>query len=107
MIKITFVTADGVEHVAEGRPGLSLMETARSANVPGILAECGGACSCSTCHVYVDPGWVGQLPEKEEMEADLLDFAFEPDEVTSRLSCQVTLTEALDGIKVRVPAQQG
>ncbi|MBY6200988.1 2Fe-2S iron-sulfur cluster binding domain-containing protein [Maritalea mobilis] len=107
MIKITFITADGAEHVTEGRAGLSLMEVARMADVPGILAECGGACSCSTCHVHVDPGWVAQLPEKDEMEADLLDFASDVDEATSRLSCQITVTVDMDGLRVSIPAEQG
>lgn len=106
MIKIVFVTPDGVELPVEGREGLSLMEAARAADVPGILAECGGACSCSTCHVYVDKSWVGRLSPMAEDEADLVDFAFEPDPETSRLSCQIKLTPDLDGLRVTVPAQQ-
>ena len=106
MIKIVFVTPDGAELPVEGREGLSLMEVARAADVPGILAECGGACSCSTCHVYVDKAWVGRLPPMAEDEADLVDFAFEPDPETSRLSCQIKLTPDLDGLRVTVPAQQ-
>lgn len=107
MIKITFTTADGAEITTEANPGLTLMEAARDANVPGIIAECGGSCSCSTCHVYIDPEWVDRLPPKEEQEADLLDFAWEADETRSRLSCQITLTEEDDGLRVEVPAQQG
>ncbi|MEC3862432.1 2Fe-2S iron-sulfur cluster-binding protein [Mesobacterium sp. TK19101] len=107
MIKLSFVTSDGQEITTTARAGISLMEAARAANIPGILAECGGACSCSTCHVYVDRDWIGKLPGKAEDEADLLDFAFEPDEETSRLSCQVTLTPELDGMRVMVPERQG
>ena len=107
MIAITFVTPEGTEIAVNGKPGLSLMEAARAADVPGIVAECGGSCSCSTCHVYVDPDWVGALASPEELETDLLDFAWEPDPDRSRLSCQIVLTEALDGLRVTVPAQQG
>lgn len=107
MVTITFITADGQEIAAQAQPGLSAMEAARNADVPGILAECGGACACSTCHVYVDADWVGKLPEKEGMEADLLDFAWEPDEERSRLSCQIKITQDMDGLRLTVPAQQG
>ncbi|MCB1397282.1 MAG: 2Fe-2S iron-sulfur cluster binding domain-containing protein [Rhodobacter sp.] len=107
MITVTFTAPDGAEIAASARPGLTLMEAARDACVPGILAECGGACSCSTCHVYIDPAWTAKLPEAEEMEVDLLDFAVEVDPETSRLSCQITLTPELDGLRVRVPARQG
>lgn len=107
MINVTFITAEGREIATEAREGLTLMEAARAANVPGILAECGGACSCSTCHVYVARDWVGKLAPKSDDEADLLDFAYEPDAETSRLSCQVTLSADLDGLRVTVPLQQG
>ncbi|WP_102225351.1 2Fe-2S iron-sulfur cluster-binding protein [Acidimangrovimonas sediminis] len=107
MPRITFVTADGQEITADATPGLSLMETARAAAIPGILAECGGACSCSTCHVYVDPSWYDRLPAMKEMEADLLDFAWEPHPDRSRLSCQIDVSEDMDGLRVTLPAQQG
>ena len=107
MVSLTFITADGAELSVEGRPGMSLMEAARSAAVPGIEAECGGACSCATCHVYVSQGWVNRLPSPEAMETELLEFAWEPDAEKSRLSCQITITEELDGLTVSVPAQQG
>lgn len=82
------------------------MEGARAANIPGIEADCGGACACSTCHVYVDPDWVEQVPEKDEMEEDMLDFAYQPDPKTSRLTCQITVTDALDGLVVLMPERQ-
>ena len=107
MPKIIFTTASGSVTEVEATCGLSVMEAARNANIEGILAECGGACSCSTCHVYVAPDWVAKLTPAEEMETDLLDFAFEPDADRSRLACQLTVTEALDGLQVTIPAQQG
>ena len=107
MTKITFISPEGVETEVEASNGLSVMEAARAANIDGIVAECGGSCSCSTCHVYVDPAWMEKLDAPDEMEADLLDFAWEPDPARSRLSCQITVTEAIDGLRVTVPAQQG
>ncbi len=107
MISLTFIAPDGTRIETEARPGMTLMEAGRNASVPGILAECGGACSCSTCHVYVDSAWTDRLPEPSEMETDLLDFAWEPDPERSRLSCQIMLKEELDGMLVTVPAQQG
>lgn len=107
MVAVTFITTDGTEMNVDARPGLSLMEAARAADVPGIVAECGGSCSCSTCHVYVAPEWVGKLKHADDMETDLLDFAWEPNAETSRLSCQITVTDDLNGMRVTVPAQQG
>jgi len=86
--------------------GLTVMEGARDNNIPGIEADCGGACACSTCHVYVDPAWVDKLPAKEAMEEDMLDFAYEPDPVRSRLTCQLKITDALDGLVVQMPEKQ-
>ncbi|MEM1383419.1 MAG: 2Fe-2S iron-sulfur cluster-binding protein [Pseudomonadota bacterium] len=106
MPKITFIEHNGTEHVVEVAEGLTVMEGAVSNNVPGIDADCGGACACSTCHVYVDPAWVEKLPEKEDMETDMLDFAFEPDEVHSRLTCQIKVTANLDGLVVKMPERQ-
>jgi len=82
------------------------MEGARDNNVPGIEADCGGACACSTCHVYVDETWVDKLPAKDDMEADMLDFAWEPDERRSRLTCQVKVTADMDGLIVHLPEKQ-
>ena len=107
MITVTFEGADGSRITTKARPGTTLMEAARAASVPGILAECGGACSCSTCHVYVAPDFFDLLEPPGEMEVDLLDFAWEPDPASSRLSCQIVLTDALDGLLARVPERQG
>ncbi len=106
MAKITYIEHSGTEHVVEVANGLTVMEGARDNGIPGIEADCGGACACSTCHVYVHPDWVGKLPGKESMEVDMLDFAFEPDEVRSRLTCQVKVTDALDGLVVQMPEKQ-
>ena len=82
------------------------MEAAIRHLVPGIEAECGGACACATCHVYVDEAWAAKTGEPSPMEEDMLDFAFDV-QPNSRLSCQIKVTEALDGLVVRTPEQQG
>ena len=105
MVKITYIEFGGTEHVVDVEPGLTVMEGARDNNVPGIEADCGGACACSTCHVYVDPAWMDKVPGKEPMEEDMLDFAFEPKE-NSRLTCQIKVTAELDGLVVRMPEKQ-
>lgn len=107
MITLTFLSPDGTRYQVEGQPGHSLMEAARDAGVPGIIAECGGSCSCSTCHVYLDPAWTDCVEPAEGYEKDMLEFAYEPDEALSRLSCQIRVTEALDGIVLRIPTRQG
>jgi len=106
MAKITYIEHNGTEHVVEVAKGLTVMEGARDNNIPGIEADCGGACACSTCHAYVDDAWVEKLPPKDAMEEDMLDFAWEPDPVKSRLTCQVKVTDALDGLIVRMPEKQ-
>ena len=106
MAKITYVEFGGKEHVVEVPNGLTVMEGARDNDVPGIEADCGGACACSTCHVYVAPDWVGRLPPKDEMEADMLDFAWQPDPVRSRLTCQIRVSDAIDGLVVQIPERQ-
>ncbi len=106
MPKITYIEHSGKEHVVEVAEGLTVMEGAVSNNIPGIDADCGGACACSTCHVYVHPDWVGKLPAKEDMEADMLDFAFQPDTERSRLTCQLKVTAELDGLVVQMPEKQ-
>ena len=83
-----------------------LMETAIRNSIPGIEAECGGACACATCHVYVDDAWIGKLPKREQMEEDMLDFAFDVRE-GSRLSCQIKVKPELDGLVVTTPEKQG
>lgn len=106
MAKITYIEHSGKEHVVEVASGLTVMEGARDNNIPGIEADCGGACACSTCHVYVDAAWVEKLPVKDDMETDMLDFAYEPNETSSRLTCQVKVTDDLDGLIVRMPEKQ-
>jgi 2Fe-2S ferredoxin len=92
--------------VVDVAPGLTVMEGARDNGIPGIEADCGGACACSTCHVYIDPAWVDRLPKKESMEEDMLDFAWNPDATTSRLTCQIKVTAAMDGLRVQMPEKQ-
>lgn len=106
MIKITFVEHNGTRHEVTATPGLTLMEAARDNSVPGILAECGGSCSCSTCHVFLDPAVMASLPAPAEMEVDLLDFAPGYDPARSRLSCQIKISDALDGAVVQIPETQ-
>lgn len=105
MPKVTFIEHSGKEHVVDAAAGLSVMEAAVKNLVPGIDADCGGACACATCHVYVDAAFAAKIPEKSDMEQTMLDFA---NEVTadSRLSCQIKITPELDGLVVRLPASQ-
>ena len=105
MAKITYVEHNGVEHVIEVKTGLSVMEGAVKSNVPGIDADCGGACACATCHVYVDAAWFDKTGALSEMEKSMLDFA-ENVESNSRLSCQIKITDALEGLIVRMPESQ-
>ena len=105
MPKITFIQPDGTEQTVEIAVGWSVMEGAVRSLVPGIDADCGGACACATCHVFVDQAWLAKLPKKEDMEVTMLDFA--PDvEANSRLSCQIKVTPELDGLVVRMPKSQ-
>ena len=106
MAKITYIEHNGTEHVVEVANGLTVMEGARDNNIPGIEADCGGACACSTCHVYVAEDWVEKLPQKDDMEEDMLDFAYEPDPARSRLTCQLKVTDMLDGLVVQMPEKQ-
>jgi len=105
MTKITFIDHNGTARTVEGEVGATVMETAIKNGIPGIEAECGGACACSTCHVYVDPAWTDKLGEVGPMEQDMLDFAYEV-QSNSRLSCQLKVSEALDGLVVRTPERQ-
>src|SRR5215470_13840178 len=105
MAKITYITHSGKEFEVDVRNGLSVMEGAVKNNVPGIDADCGGACACSTCHVYVDEAWTEKTGEPAPMEEDMLDFAFEV-KPNSRLSCQIKVSEELDGLVVRTPERQ-
>ena len=106
MAKITYIEHSGARHEVDVPNGLTVMEGARDNGIPGIEADCGGACACSTCHVYVAPEWVDTLPAKEDMEEDMLDFAYEPDPARSRLTCQLTVSDALDGLVVQMPERQ-
>jgi 2Fe-2S ferredoxin len=106
MPKITFIEQNGTEHVVDAETGVSVMEAAVKNMVPGIDADCGGACACATCHVYVDDAWREKTSKPESMEESMLDFAYEPKE-TSRLSCQIKVSAALDGLIVRLPEFQG
>ena len=105
MAKITYIDAAGVARTVDGEVGSTVMETAIKNGVPGIEAECGGACACSTCHVYVDEAWREKTGEPSPMEEDMLDFAFEV-KPNSRLSCQIKVSEALDGLVVTTPERQ-
>jgi 2Fe-2S ferredoxin len=105
MPKITYIEHSGKEHVVEAPLGQTVMEAAVKHAVPGIDADCGGACACATCHVYVDPAWAEKLPPKTDMEETMLDFAQDL-EPTSRLSCQIKVTPELDGLVVRTPKSQ-
>ena len=105
MPKVTFIEHDGKPHTVEAVVGLSLMRAAIDNNVPGIDADCGGACACATCHVYVDAAFEGKTGEKSAMEESMLDFA-ENVEPNSRLSCQIKVTDELDGLIVRLPESQ-
>ena len=105
MAKITYIEFSGAEHAVDVKPGMSVMEGAVKNNVPGIDADCGGACACATCHVYVDAAWRAATGERNDMEDSMLDFAENVQE-NSRLSCQIKVTDALDGLVVRMPESQ-
>ncbi len=105
MPKITYIEFDGSKHVVDVTTGLSVMEGAVKNMIPGIDADCGGACACATCHVYVDEAWQDKLEGAAEMESSMLDFA-ENVKDNSRLSCQIPVTDALDGLIVHMPESQ-
>ena len=105
MPKITYIAFDGEETTVDAKEGMSVMQTAVNNGVDGIVAECGGACSCATCHVYVEPEWFDKLPEAQDMEKEMLDFVMSP-QPTSRLSCQIKVTAELDGLVVTTPESQ-
>ena len=106
MAKITFVEHDGTKHTVEGELGSTVMETALRNQIGGVVAECGGACTCATCLVHVDEAWSEKVGKPSPEEEDMLDFAFEV-KPTSRLSCQLIVSEAIDGLVVHTPAYQG
>ena len=105
MAKITYIEHNGKSHTVDVPNEISVMEGAVQNNIPGIDAECGGACACATCHVYVDEKWFNKLPKKDDAEQDMLDLAFEPNKF-SRLSCQIVVKDELDGLVVKMPSKQ-
>jgi 2Fe-2S ferredoxin len=105
MPKIVFIEPGGVRREINAPLRLTLMEAARQHGVNGVVAQCGGACACSTCHVYIDPAWLAKLGPREEMEEGMLENAWEPRD-NSRLSCQIHITADLEGLEVTVPQRQ-
>ena len=105
MAKVTYIEFDGTAHTVDVKVGNSVMEGAIKNNVPGIDADCGGACACATCHVYVEPEWQSATGDRSDMEESMLDFA-ENVKDNSRLSCQIKVTDALDGLVVKMPENQ-
>ena len=105
MPKITYIEHSGKTHTIEIANGLSVMEGAVQNNIPGIDADCGGSMACATCHVYVKEEWFNKLPKKEDGEEDMLDMAFEPKK-NSRLSCQLMVTDQIEGLVVNLPEKQ-
>ncbi len=101
MPKVIYITADETRHEVAVETGYSIMEGAINNNIDGIVAECGGACACATCHSYVDTAWTDKIPAMDDMEDSMLDAAFERKE-NSRLTCQIEITDALDGIVIHV-----
>ena len=105
MAKITYVEQNGNSHTVNVENGLSVMEGAVQNNIPGIDADCGGSMACATCHVYVDDKWFDKIPKAEDAEIDMIDMAFEPKK-NSRLSCQIIVSDELDGLTVKTPEKQ-
>lgn len=106
MVKVTFVSFEGQPNTVDIPVGSTIMEGARDNNIAGIEADCGGACACSTCHVYVDEAWADKLEAKSGMEEDMLEFAYQPSERLSRLTCQLKVTADLDGLVLSLPECQ-
>ena len=105
MSKITYIDKDGNSKTIDVENGLSVMEGAIQQNIPGIDADCGGSMACATCHVYVEEKWLNKIPKAEEAEEDMIDMAYEPKK-NSRLSCQIIISDELDGLIVTTPAKQ-
>ena len=105
MTKINFIGTDGIVSSFEAQKGDTVMEVATRNGVPGIDADCGGGMACATCHVYVKEDWFNKIPKKEDGEDDMLDMAFEP-KTNSRLSCQIIVSDELDGLEVNIPSKQ-
>ena len=106
MPKIVFIEPGGARREITAPPGITLMEAARQNNIAGVIAQCGGACACATCHVYIEPAWLAVLGAREEMEEGMLETAWQRRD-NSRLSCQVHISANLDGLVVIVPERQG
>ena len=106
MSKITYNTHDNKVHTIDVQNGLTVMEGAVQNDIPGIDADCGGGMACATCHVYIQEEWWDKLPKKEDGEEDMLDMAYEPNKF-SRLSCQIVVSDELDGLVVSIPSKQG
>ena len=106
MAKITYITHDNQNHTIDVHNGLSVMEGAVQNDIPGINADCGGGMACATCHGCVKDEWFAKVPAKEDGEEDMLDMAFEPKK-NSRLSCQIIVSDELDGLTVNIPEKQG
>ena len=106
MAKITYIENNGKSHSVDVADGLTVMEGAVQNNIPGIDADCGGGMACATCHVYVKDEWLDKLSSKEDGEEDMLDMAFEPKK-NSRLSCQLVVSDELNGLIVNIPSKQG
>ena len=105
MAKIIYITSDNQTHTVEVQNGLTVMEGAVQNDIPGIDADCGGGMACATCHVYARDDWFIKIPKKEDGEDDMLDMAFEP-KTNSRLSCQIIVSDELDGLEVNIPSKQ-
>ena len=105
MPRITYIEHNGKTHTVDVANGLSVMEGAIQNNIPGIDADCGGGMACATCHVYVKEEWFDKLPKKEDGEEDMIDMAYEPNKY-SRLSCQLTVSDELEGLTVKLPKEQ-
>ena len=105
MPKINYITSDAKVHEIEVKNGLTVMEGAVQNDIPGIDADCGGGMACATCHVYVKEDWFNKIPKKEDGEEDMLDMAFEP-KTNSRLSCQIVVSDEIDGLEVSIPSKQ-
>lgn len=106
MAKVTYIEHDGTEHTVDVADGTSVMQAAIDNNIEGIVGECGGGMACATCHCYIDEAWTDRVGPASEPERDMLEFAASQSDHTSRLSCQVTVTDELDGLVVRLPASQ-
>jgi len=102
---VTYICHDGAINEIEVASGTSVMQGAVDNMIDGIVAECGGSCSCATCHCYIDEAWLDKVPPASEMEKDMLECVLEPED-NSRLSCQITVTDELDGLVVKLPASQ-